>query len=144
MSEHIPLKKHRPTLDVTDPTSKVLMDELRKLMIQDPEAMLKEITEVTDPKSDYQKLIDSEFNELTETVKFIRDKFESNRVTFRIIDSKGIPELDSNGELSSEEMDSPEPQWESFREVRCVSFCVCIRFFQCVLISGGMSRSLGI
>ena len=93
------------------------MDEIRKAMAKDPEGMLNEITKAAD-QTDSKELMAKELAELTETVKFIRSKFESVKSALHTIDSKNIRKLDSKGELTDEVMDKLEPRWEVHRLVR--------------------------
>ena len=104
-----------------DKTGKTFVHELREALKNYPLEVINGLAKAPEDDAVQQKMRD-ELSELSTTVSFLKNKFESVKTSLHIIDSKNIFKLDANGNVTSVVMDKLEPRWDVHRKVRRPSF----------------------
>lgn len=114
MSEVLP---RPPPEDRLNTTGKALLEELRKIAESNPDGVIDAIKDAAE-NNESRQFMEAEMKRLSDTVMFIKGKFESVKGTLRLFDSKKFRKLKEDGSAGGDYIDKLEPQWDVFRLVR--------------------------
>lgn len=106
-----------PPEDRLSKTGKTLLDELRKIAAKNPDGLIDAIQTASED-NETRQFMEEEIKRLSDTVMFIKGKFESVKGTLRLFDSKDFRKLKEDGSAGGDKIAKLEPQWDVFRLVR--------------------------
>lgn len=111
----VPQLKQVP-FDQLSQQSKTLVEQLRTVAEANPNGFITALTSAAH-SSPVRDAMRDELKKLTQTVSFIRSKFESVQFTLRLFDNKNYKKLQADGSPGGDYVTKLGPKWTLFRDV---------------------------